>query len=119
MIEIKSELDEKMKNINDLKNDISDLKNIIDDLKNRDLLINKYRQDIKKLRKELSENEKYFNNEEKNRIKKDNEIQELKRKLNDKNNTSEIKSNDDMPYLETEEEAAERIADFNEKKGKG
>ena len=113
MIEIKSELDEKMKNINDLKNDISDLKNIIDDLKNRDLLINKNRQDIK------NENEKYFNNEEKNRIKKDNEIQELKRKLNDKNNTSEIKSNDDMPYLETEEEAAERIADFNEKKGKG
>ena len=33
---------------------------------------------------------------------------------------SEIKSNDDdMPYLETEEEAAERIADFHEKKGKG
>ena len=26
---------------------------------------------------------------------------------------------DDMPYLETEEEAAERIADFHEKKGKG
>ena len=25
----------------------------------------------------------------------------------------------DMPYLETEEEAAERIADFHEKKGKG
>ena len=24
-----------------------------------------------------------------------------------------------MPYLETEEEAAERTADFNEKKGKG
>ena len=24
-----------------------------------------------------------------------------------------------MPYLETEEEAAERIADFHEKKGKG
>ena len=29
------------------------------------------------------------------------------------------KSNDDMPYLETEEEAAEEIADFHEKKGKG
>ena len=25
----------------------------------------------------------------------------------------------DIPYLETEEEAAERIADFHEKKGKG
>ena len=32
---------------------------------------------------------------------------------------SKIKSNDDMPYLETEEEALERIADFHEKKGSG
>ena len=32
---------------------------------------------------------------------------------------SKIKSNDDMPYLETEEEAVERIADFHEKKGSG
>ena len=32
---------------------------------------------------------------------------------------SKIKSNDDLPYLETEEEAAERIAHFNETKGKG
>ena len=63
----------------------------------------------------------------KNRIKKDKEInkykqevKELKEKLNDKNNTSKIKSNDDdMPYLESEEEAVERIADFHEKKGKG
>ena len=63
----------------------------------------------------------------KNRIKKDNEInrykqriKELEEKLNDKNDTREIKSNDDdMLYLETEEEAAERIADFLEKKGKG
>ena len=67
----------------------------------------------------------------KNRIKKDNEInrckqeiQELKEKLNDKNDTSENKEEeiydgDDIPYLETEEEAAERIADFHEKKGKG
>ena len=47
-------------------------------------------------------------------------MQELEEKLNDKNDTSEIKSNDDdMPYLEAEEEAAERIADFHEKKGKG
>ena len=45
---------------------------------------------------------KYFNDEEKNRIKKDNEInrykqeiKKLKEKLNDKNDTSEIKSNDD------------------------
>ena len=96
-------------------------------MKNRNLLINKYKQEIKKLKKELSENEEYFNDEEKDRIKKDNEInrhkqkiQELEEKLNDKNDTSEIKSNDDdIPYLETEEEAAERIADFHEKKGKG
>ena len=66
-------------------------------------------------------------NEEKNRIKKDNEInrckeeiEKLKEKLNDKDDASKIKSNDDdMPYLETEEEPAERIADFHEKKGNG
>ena len=56
-------------------------------------------------------------------------MQELKEKLNDKNDESEIKSNndenkeeeiydDDILYLETEEEAAEEIADFHEKKGK-
>ena len=113
MIEIKSELDKK---------------NNISDLENKNLLINKYKQDILKL-KEENENEKHFNDEEENRIKKDNEIkrykqeiQELKEKLNDKNETSENKEEeiyDDIPYLETEEEAAERIADFYEKKGKG
>ena len=51
------------------------------------------------------------------------EIQELKEKLNDKNDTSENKEeeiydDDDITYLETEEEAAERIANFHEKKGK-
>ena len=47
------------------------------------------------------------------------EIEELKEKLNDKDDASKIKSNDDdMPYLKMEEEAAERIADFHEKKGK-
>ena len=127
MIEIKSELDKKNKNIDDLKNNISDLKNNICDLKNRNLLINKYKQKILELKKELSGNEKYFNDEEKNRIKKGNEInrykqeiQKIKKQLNHKNDTSEIKSNDgDMPYLETEEEVADRIADFHEKKGKG
>ena len=95
------------------------------------MLINEYKEKIQELEKQLSENEKYFNNEEKNRIIKDNEIniykqkiQELKEKLNDKDDASKIKSNDDeiyddIPYLETEEEAAERIADFHEKKGKG
>ena len=84
------------------------------------------------LKKQLNENEKYFNDEEKIRIKKNKEInrykqeiQELKEKLNDKDDVSEIKSNDDeiydddIRYLETQEEAAERIADFHEKKGKG
>ena len=52
-------------------------------------------------------------------IKKDNEInrykqeiQEPKEKLNDKDDASKIESNDDdMPYLETEEEAAEKVAE--------
>ena len=65
----------------------------------------------------------------KNRIKKNKEIntykqeiQELKEKLNDKNDTSKNKEEEiygDITYLETEEEAVERIADFHEKKGKG
>ena len=62
----------------------------------------------------------------KNKIKKDKEInrykqeiEELKEKLNDKDDASKIKSNDDdMPYLKIEEEAAERITDFHEKKRK-
>ena len=66
-------------------------------------------------------------NKEINRYKQ--EIQELKEKLNDKDDMSEIKTMitknkeeetyADIPYLENEEEAAERIADFYEKKGKG
>ena len=119
MIEIKSELDKK-------KDDISNLKNIIKDLKNKNLLISKHEQEILDLKKQLDENEKYFKDEEKNKIKKDNEfnrckqeIEKLKEKLNDKDDASKIKSNDDdMPYLETEEETAERIADFHEKKRK-
>ena len=51
MIEIKSELDKKIKNINYSENNIIELKNNISDLKNRNLLINKYKQDIKKLKK--------------------------------------------------------------------
>ena len=124
MTEIKSELDKKKKDINYLKNNIKDLKN-------KNLLINKYKQEILELRKQLSENEKYFNDEEKNRIEKNKEInrykqeiQELKEKLGYKDDASQIKSNsdeiyDDMPYLETEEDAAEKIADFYEKEGKG
>ena len=120
MIEIKNELVKK-------KYDIIILNNIIKDLKNKNLLISKHEQEILDLKKQLDENEKYFNDEEKNRIKKDNEInrykqkiQELKEKLNDKDDASKIKSNDDdMPYLETEEDAVERITDFHEKKGKG
>ena len=81
-------------------------------------MINKYEQEIQELKKQLSENEEYFNNDEKNRIKKDNEIkgyeqelQELKKQLNDYKNTEE-----NIPYLETEEEAAENIADLYERK---
>ena len=90
-------------------------------------MVNKLRKEIEELKKRLNEYENYFNDEEKNRIKKiseinelkkvkdehEQEIQELKEKLEDENN------DDDMPYLETEEEAAQRIADFYEKKGKG
>ena len=61
-------------------------------------MINKYKQEIQELNKQLSENEEYFNNEEKNRIKKDNEIkryeqeiQELKNQLNDYKKTEEEK----------------------------
>ena len=83
-IKIESEL-------NDKKNIISDSENNISDLKNKNLLINKYEQEIQELKKQLSEDEEYFNNEEKNRIKRDNkikryeqEIQELKKQLNDR-----------------------------------
>ena len=78
---------------------------------------------MQELKKQLSENQEYFNNEEKNRIKKDNEIkryeqeiQELKKQLNDYKKTEEEKIYDNIPYLETEEEAAENIADIYERK---
>ena len=90
-------------------------------------MVNKLRKEIEELKKRLNGYENYFNDEEENRIKKiteinelkkikdeqEQEIQELKEKLEDKNN------DDDMPYLETEKEEAEGIADFHEKKGKG
>ena len=87
------------------------------------MLINKYEQEIQELNKKLSENEEYFNNEEKNRIKKDNEIkrneeeiQELKKKLNDYKKTEVDKIYGNIPYLETEEEAAGNIADIYERR---
>ena len=108
---------------NEKKNIISVLENNISDLKNKNLLINKYEQEIQELNKKLNENEEYFNNEEENRIKKDNEIkryeqeiQELKKKLNDYKNTEEEKIYGNIPYLETEEEAAENIADIYERR---
>ena len=80
------------------------------------MLINNYEQEIQELKKQLNENEEYFNNEEKNRIIKDNEIKryeqeihELKKELNDYKNTEE-----NNPYLETEQEAEENIADTYE-----
>ena len=107
------------------------------------MLIYKYKKEIEELKKKLDKVEEYFNSEETNRIKKikeinelnrlndryKQEIQELKEKLNDKDDTSEIKSNDDkkkeeetnadMPYLESQKETTERIADFQEKKESG
>ena len=46
---------------------------------------------------------------------------ELKEKLNDKDDDKkkEEETYADIHYLQTEKEAAERIADFHEKKGKG
>ena len=99
------------------KHIISVLENSISDLKNKNLLINKYEQEIQELNKKLSENEEYFNNEEENRIKKDNgikryeqEIQEINKTLNDYKNKDEEKIYGNILYLETEEEAAEDIA---------
>ena len=121
MIETESELNEKRK-IKNLEGNIKELK--------KNSLINKYKQEIK-TKKKLNDDEEFFNSDERIRIKKINEtdelnkindrykqeIQELKEKLSDKKKEEEIYA--DIPYLETEEEAPERIADFHEKKGKG
>ena len=116
------------------KKKFENFKNNIEYLKKENLLINKYKEEVKKLKKELNENEEFFDSDEKIRIKKNKkidelnkindrykqEIQKLKKKLNDKdddkNKEEEIYT--DMPYLETEKEAAERIVDFHEEKGK-
>ena len=45
--------------------------------------IYKYKQEVQKLKKELNENEEYFNDQEKNRIKKIKDIDELN-KINDR-----------------------------------
>ena len=45
------------------------------------MLINKYEQEIQKLNKKINENEEYFNNEEENRIKKDNEIKRYEQEI--------------------------------------
>ena len=87
------------------------------------MLIYKYEQEIQELKKQLSENEEYFSNEEKNRIIKDNkikryeqEIEELKQKLNDYKKAEKENIYGNIPYLETEEEAAENIEDIYERK---
>ena len=74
MIEIKDELDK--------KNDISNLKDSINGFKRKNLIVNKNKKEIEEL-KETNEYEDYFNNEEKKRIKKTSEINELK-KINGK-----------------------------------
>ena len=69
------------------KNTISDLENTISDLNNK--------QEIQELKKQLNENEK---------------------KDHDNKKREEEKIYDNIPYLETEEEAAENIADIYERK---
>ena len=64
-----------------IKKNFVDLKNTISHLKNKNLSINKHKQEIEKLKKELNENEEYFSNEEKNRIEKDNEMKRYKQEI--------------------------------------
>ena len=73
MIEIKSELDKKEDNI-------SNLKNIIKDLKNKILLISKHEQEILDLKKQLDENEKYFNDRQKIELKKIKKLIDINKK---------------------------------------
>ena len=79
-------------------------------------LINKYKKEIQNLENIIHEDEDFFNNDEKNRIKKDEEINKYKQEMKE---LIDNKDDNNVPYLETEEEAAERIPDFHEKKGKG
>ena len=67
----------------------------------------------------IHEDDEFFNNNEKNRIKKDEEINKYKQKTKELEEKLDNKDDNNMPYLETEEEAAERIEDSYEKKGKG
>ena len=81
-----------------LENNIKDLEHknleiMIDKNKKIDelrVINNKYNQKIQELNKQLKENEEYFNNNEKNRIKTQEEIKELN-ELNDKLNKEKQK----------------------------
>ena len=108
MIEIENELNEK-KNIEILEKHYQ---------KNKSL-INKYKKEIQDLKNIIHEDEEFFNNDEKNRIKKDEEINKYKQEIKELKEKLDNKDDNNTPYLETEEEAAERIADLQEKKGKG
>ena len=95
VMELESELNEKNKNINTLKNNIKDLekKNIeimIRSNANYEIINKKHNQEIQKLVKELKENEEYFNDYEKNRIKKQEEINELNRLNKELNKEKQI-----------------------------
>ena len=109
MLEIENELNEKNNNIEILEKNIK---------KNKSL-INKYKKEIQDLKNIIHEDDDFFNNDEKNRIKKDQEINKYKQKIKELEEKLENKDDNNMSYLETEEEAAERIADSYEKKGKG
>ena len=82
-------------------------------------LINKYKKELQNLKNIIHEEDEFFNNDEKNRIKKDEEINKYKQKIKELEEKLDNKDDNNIPYLETEEEAAERIADSYEKKGKG
>ena len=83
------------------------------------MLSNKYKKEIQNLENIIHEDEEFFDDDEKNRIKKDEEINKCKQKIKELEEKLDNKDDNNMPYLETEEEAEERIADSYEKKGKG
>ena len=82
-------------------------------------LIDKYKKEIQNLENIIREDEDSFNNDEENRINKDEEINKYKQEIKELKEKLDNKDDNNMPCLETEEEVAQRIADFHEKKGKG
>ena len=93
---LKSELNEKNKNINTLKNNIKDLEIVNLEIITESNKINEnYDKEIQKLNEELKENNEYFNNYEKDRIKNLEKINRLNR-LNDELNKENQKTNEEL-----------------------